>query len=151
MHGNRCVQWGTTPYVTHSFYFEGRDLTSNCKQAGGTMGSGLKSDADGILEFVFYYYPDTEPTTSVTAGVATADMASGTKAISVRNADGTSHADSSLQVKQYEKDAVANTTTTSTAISTTLPTLVEATGGDYVSIGGAGGRVLEDRYYVDWY
>ncbi len=110
---------GLRPNTTHEFFFEGQNLTSNCKQAGGTLGSGLKSDANGVIDFIFYYYPETEPTSSVTAGVATATMAAGTKAISVRNADGTSTASSTLQIKQYAKDEIANTTmTTAPSINT---------------------------------
>ena len=100
---------GLRPNTTHTFFFEGRDLTSRCKQAGTTMGSGLKTDANGNLQFIFFYYPDIEAASAVTAGVAIAAMTSGVKAISLRNADGTSLAQGTLQIKQYAKEEAANT------------------------------------------
>lgn len=128
---------GLRPNTTHTFFFEGRDLTSKCKQTGGTLGSGLKTDANGTIEFVFYYYPDTEPTSAVTAGVASAAMTAGVKAISVRNADGTSVASGTLQVKQYIREEAANTTPA--PILPPAPTAPAIAGGPLV-VGGGGAR-----------
>lgn len=105
---------GLRANTSHKFYFEGNDLTANCKQTGSTLGGGLMSDANGVISLVFYYYPDTEPVTAVSAGVATATMAAGTKSISVRNTDNTSSATSTLQVKQYTKEETSTTASSTT-------------------------------------
>jgi hypothetical protein len=127
---------GLRPNTTHTFFFDGQDQTSRCKQAGNTLGGGLRSDTNGSIEFTFYYYPDTQPISAVTAGVATAAMAAGVKAINLRNADGTSVAQGTLQIKQYAKEEIANTSPLTPSI--TAPALAERGGG------GASGGLISD-------
>lgn len=97
---------GLRPSTAHTFYFEGTDQTSKCKQAGGVLGSGLQTDANGVLDFVFYYNSDIESNTTLTSSLASTDMTAGVKNISVTNADGTSSAEGTLQVRAYVKQII---------------------------------------------
>lgn len=43
---------GLKPTTNHRFFLNDRNFTDVCEQDGGTLGGGLISDAEGVLEFV---------------------------------------------------------------------------------------------------
>lgn len=94
---------GLRANTAHKFYLEGVDKSANCKQTGKVLGEGLVTDANGELEFVFYYYPVIETTNVTTEAAAVTEMVAATKTVKVVNTDNTSRAESTLQVKNYIK------------------------------------------------
>ena len=123
---------GLRPNTNHSFYPEGDNKTSSCKQEGKILGAGLTSDSNGNLEFIFYYYPTIETTNVTTEAAAVTEMVAATKAIKVVNADNSSKAESTIQVKNYIKNIF---NAPPTPIVTYPPAII--TGG---SSGGGGGK-----------
>jgi hypothetical protein len=95
---------GLKASTTHKFYLENIDLTAKCKQDGGTLGSGLQSDAAGNINFVFYYYPDiTDPTSEIQKAAQLASQPAAEKAFELRNSDSTSKAAGKITVATFVK------------------------------------------------
>jgi Domain of unknown function (DUF4815) len=145
---------GLRPSTSHTFLFEGTDQTAKCKQAGGVLGAGLQTDANGVLDFVFYYNSDIESNTTLTSSLASTDMAAGTKNIEVVNADGTSSAEGTLQVRAYVKQIINDPAPAVEYIPpvdvTAVSSGVVASDVSYASTGGGGGRFIE-RGNVNWF
>jgi hypothetical protein len=120
---------GLKPNTYHKFVFDNEDKTAKCSQTrtSTTNTSGLLSDANGILNFDFYYDAGIDEATSDLQqrnklGSATA----GTKIFSVESYDGNSKASSSIGLKyytnipfDYNNASGLNTTQTATMVSTT--------------------------------
>ena len=120
---------GLKPNTYHKFVFDNEDKTAKCSQTriSTTNTSGLLSDANGILNFDFYYDAGIDEATSDLQqrnklGSATA----GTKIFSVESYDGNSKASSSIGLKyytnipfDYNNTSGLNTTQTATMVSTT--------------------------------
>lgn len=138
---------GLRPSTSHTFLFEGTDMTSKCKQAGGTLGSGLQTDANGVLDFVFYYSSDIDPNTTLTSALASTDMAAGVKNIVVRNADGTSEAEGTIQVRAYVKQIINDPAPVIEPIPP-VDVVAVSSGIDYGGFIG-GGREFGLNQYVD--
>lgn len=95
---------GLKANTTHKFYLENIDLTTKCKQDGGTLGSGLRSDASGNITFVFYYYPDiTDPASEIQKAAQLASQPAAEKAFELRNSDSTSKAAGKITISTFVK------------------------------------------------
>ena len=119
---------GLKPNTYHKFMFDNEDKTTKCSQTrtSTTNTSGLLSDANGIMNFDFYYDAGIDEATSDLQqrnklGAATA----GTKIFSVESYDGNSKASSSIGLKyytnipfDYNNVSGLNTTQTATMAST---------------------------------
>jgi hypothetical protein len=119
---------GLKPNTFHKFMFDNEDKTTKCSQTrtSTTNTSGLLSDANGIMNFDFYYDAGIDEATSDLQqrnklGAATA----GTKIFSVESYDGNSKASSSIGLKyytnipfDYNNVSGLNTTQTATMAST---------------------------------
>jgi hypothetical protein len=119
---------GLKPNTYHKFMFDNEDKTVKCSQTrtSTTNTSGLLTDANGVLNFDFYYDAGIDEATSDLQqrnklGAATA----GTKIFSVESYDGNSRASSSIGLKyytnipfDYNNVSGLNTTQTATMAST---------------------------------
>ena len=119
---------GLKPNTYHKFVFDNEDKTTKCSQSrtSTTNTSGLLSDANGVMNFDFYYDAGIDEATSDLQqrnklGAATA----GTKIFSVESYDGNSKASSSIGLKyytnipfDYNNVSGLNTTQTATMVST---------------------------------
>lgn len=94
---------GLRPNTDHRFYIEGVDNTASCKQVGRVLGGGLQTDANGEINFVFYYYPTIESVDVTSEAAAAVEMLASSKAVRVVNTDGSSSSESVIQVKNYVK------------------------------------------------
>jgi len=120
---------GLKPNTYHKFMFDNEDKTTKCSQlrTSTTNTTGLLSDANGTINFDFYYDAGIDEATSDLQqrnklGAATA----GTKIFSVESYDGNSKASSSIGVKyytdipfDYNNASGLNSTQTATMTSTT--------------------------------
>jgi Domain of unknown function (DUF4815) len=95
---------GLKPNTYHKFMFDGEDKTAKCSQTrtSTTNTSGLLSDANGTVNFDFYYDAGIDEATSDfeqqnKLGAATA----GTKVFKVESYDGNSEASGSIGLKYY--------------------------------------------------
>ena len=61
------------------------------------------SDASGVLDFTYYYYPQVEVTNVVTEGAALTEQRASSKAIRVTDTSGRSTANSVIDVTDYVK------------------------------------------------
>ena len=130
------VVTGLKTNTIHKFFFEGLDTTSKTKQTGGVLGGGLKSDANGRIEFTFYYHPDIEATTSVSQSAADIEKAAGVKSIRVASNDNTSYAESTLQIQQYVSEVIETPPPPPTAITPPATSTTQTIAG-----GGRSNRV----------
>lgn len=95
---------GLKASTTHKFYLENIDVTAKCKQDGGTLGSGLQSDAAGNINFVFYYTPDiSDPSSEIQKAAQLASLPAAEKAFELRNSDSTSKASGKITVATFVK------------------------------------------------
>lgn len=94
---------GLRPSTDHKFYMEGVDKTANCKQVGRILNGGLQSDANGELQFTYYYYPTIQSVDVTSEAAAATQMIAATKAVKIENTDGSSRSEAVIQVKNYIK------------------------------------------------
>ena len=94
---------GLRPDTDHKFFIEGLDKTANCKQVGRILGVGLQTDSNGVLDFVYYYYPTIESVDVTTEAAAATEMVAATKSVRIVNTDNTSQSQSVIQLKNYIK------------------------------------------------
>ena len=94
---------GLRANTVHSFFVDGQDKSSDCKPQGGLLGGSLVSDASGVLDFTYYYYPQVEVTNVVTEGAALTEQRASSKAIRVTDTSGRSTANSVIDVTDYVK------------------------------------------------
>ena len=95
---------GLKPNTYHKFMFDGEDKTSKCSQnRNGTPNtSGLLSDANGSLNFDFYYDAGIdEATTDLEQQNKLAAATAGTKVFTVQSYDGNSKSTGSIGLKYY--------------------------------------------------
>lgn len=115
---------GLRPNTVHTLTIEGEDYTARAKQDGKTLGSGLKSDENGQINFIFYYYSDIEPTSQVSTSANILDQEAGTKTLLIKSADGNSSATTLITVKPYLQQAINTSNTTPSAPPTSNTTNV---------------------------
>ncbi len=120
---------GLKPNTYHKFMFDGEDRTAKCSQSrtSTTNTSGLLSDANGTVNFDFYYDAGIDEATSDfqqqnKLGAATA----GTKVFNIQSYDGNSQASGSIGLKyytnipfDYSNASGLNTSQTATMAATT--------------------------------
>jgi hypothetical protein len=95
---------GLKASTIHKFYLENIDVTAKCKQDGGTLGSGLQSDAAGNINFVFYYYPDiSDPSSEIQKAAQLASQPAAEKSFELKNSDSTSKATGKITVATFVK------------------------------------------------
>ena len=123
---------GLRPDTNHTFLVEGANKTSSCRQTGTVLGAGLKSDSNGVLEFVYYYYPTIASVDVTSEAAAATEMVAASKAVQVINTDGSSSAQSVIQVKNYIKKVFNAPPVTAANVS--VETIDNGPGG------GGGGR-----------
>ena len=119
---------GLKPNTYHKFVFDNEDKTTKCTQirTSTTNTTGLLSDANGIMNFDFYYDAGIDEATSdLQQRNKLAAAIAGTKIFSVESYDGNSKASSSIGLKyytnipfDYNNVSGLNTTQTSTMAST---------------------------------
>ena len=97
---------GLRPSTTHTFFFDGEDRNSRCRQEGGTLGSGLQTDDNGEIRFVFYYQATVETVNTTTQGAAANEMRASTKTINIRDTVGTSSVSSVITVTNYIRNII---------------------------------------------
>jgi hypothetical protein len=119
---------GLKPNTNHTFNFDSEDRTSKCSQirTSTTNTTGLKSDANGVLTFDFYYDAGLdEAGTDVEARNRAIASIAGQKRFSVDNNDGTSRAAGVITMAYYTNNPTGydylnvSPTTTGAATSTT--------------------------------
>jgi len=127
---------GLKPNTYHKFMFDGEDQTSKCTQlrTSTTNTSGLLVDANGVLDFDFYYDAGiNEATSDLEQQNKLATAKAGIKVFIVESYDGNSRASGAIGVKYYTSipfgisDPVGlNTSQTATMASTSgggIPTI----------------------------
>ena len=95
---------GLKPNTYHKFIFDGEDKTAKCSQArtSTTNTTGLLSDANGTINFDFYYDAGIdEATTDFEQQNKLAAATAGTKVFNVESYDGNSKAAGSIGLKYY--------------------------------------------------
>lgn len=95
---------GLKPNTNHTFNFDGEDKTSKCSQVrtSTTNTTGLRSDANGVLTFDFYYDAGLdEAGTDVEARNRAIASIAGQKRFSIDNNDGTSRAAGVITMAYY--------------------------------------------------
>jgi hypothetical protein len=119
---------GLKPNTNHTFNFDSEDRTSKCSQirTSTTNTTGLKSDANGVLTFDFYYDAGLdEAGTDVEARNRAIASIAGQKRFSIDNNDGTSRAAGVITMAYYTNNPTGydylnvSPTTTGAATSTT--------------------------------
>lgn len=128
---------GLKPNTKHKFVFDGDDLTAKCSQIRNstTNSDGLLSDANGTLNFDFYYDAGIdEATTDVEQQNKLAASKAGSKTFSVESYDGISSSAGTIGVKFYTnipsttQTSGLNTSQTSTMAATSETPPVSGTG-----------------------
>jgi hypothetical protein len=119
---------GLKPNTYHKFVFDGEDKTTKCSQSrtSTTNTSGLLVDANGTLNFDFYYDAGIDEATSdLQQRNKLAAATAGTKIFSVESYDGNSKSSGSIGLKyytnipfDYNNASGLNTTQTATMSST---------------------------------
>jgi hypothetical protein len=119
---------GLKPNTYHKFVFDGEDKTTKCSQSrtSTTNTSGLLADANGILNFDFYYDAGIDEATSdLQQRNKLAAATAGTKIFSVESYDGNSKSSGAIGLKyytnipfDYNNASGLNTTQTATMAST---------------------------------
>lgn len=119
---------GLKPNTYHKFIFDGEDKTSKCSQSrmSTTNTSGLLVDANGTLNFDFYYDAGIDEATSdLQQRNKLAAATAGTKIFSVESYDGNSKSSGAIGLKyytnipfDYNNASGLNTTQTATMAST---------------------------------
>ena len=119
---------GLKPNTYHKFMFDGEDKTTKCSQSrtSTTNTSGLLVDANGTLNFDFYYDAGIDEATSdLQQRNKLAAATAGTKIFSVESYDGNSKTSGSIGLKyytnipfDYNNASGLNTTQTATMSST---------------------------------
>ena len=133
---------GLKPNTYHKFVFDGEDQTSKCAQSrtSTTNTSGLLTDANGTLNFDFYYDAGiNEATSDLEQQNKLAAAKAGTKVFVVQSYDGNSKTTGSIGMKYYtsiplnvSEPVGLNTSLTGTMASTSdrpLPATVELPAG----------------------
>lgn len=120
---------GLKPNTYHKFVFDNADKTTKCSQTrtSTTNTSGLLSDANGVLNFDFYYDAGIDEATSdLQQRNRLAAATAGTKIFSVESYDGNSKSSGSITLKyytdipfDYNNVSGLNTSQTATMASTT--------------------------------
>ena len=120
---------GLKPNTYHKFVFDGDDQTSKCSQSrtSTTNTSGLLTDANGTLNFDFYYDAGiNEATSDLEQQNKLAAAKAGIKVFTVQSYDGNSKTTGSIGMKYYTNIPVGtiepinlNTSQTGTMLSTT--------------------------------
>lgn len=114
----RAFILGLKPNTQHTFTFDGKDNTSKCQSvkavgAGtlplggvvGTLGGGLYTDANGVLQFDFFYDAGIDEGASTYADrVKLLQSVVGVKNWSVQSSDGNSSGAGTIEVKSYSRD-----------------------------------------------
>jgi hypothetical protein len=134
---------GLRPDTDHKFYIEGVDKTADCKQVGRILNGGLQSDANGELQFSFYYYPSIESLDVTSEAAAATQMIAASKAVKIENTDGSSRSETVIQVKNYIK-SVFNAPPQPAAI----PTMSDGGGASGSAVPLEGGNGLGGREYI---
>jgi Domain of unknown function (DUF4815) len=115
---------GLKPLTTHTFTFDGIDLSSKCRplptNATGpvtyNIGDPLKTDKYGALSFAFYYDAGiNEATSDMTLANRLLNLAVGSKTFTVQSADNSSRGQGTINIKSYVYDGI--NTSTGTALS----------------------------------
>ena len=119
---------GLKPNTYHKFMFDNEDKTAKCSQSrtSTTNTSGLLVDANGILNFDFYYDAGIDEATSdLQQRNKLAAATAGSKIFSVESYDGNSKSSGTIGLKyytnipfDYNNAAGLNTTQTATMVST---------------------------------
>ena len=128
---------GLKPNTYHKFVFDGEDRTIKCVQnrTSTTNTSGLLSDANGTINFEFYYDAGIdEATTDLEQQNKLAAAVSGIKVFSIQSYDSNSIASGSIGLKYYTslpttiaETSGLNTTPTSTMASVSEPVQTDPT------------------------
>ena len=84
---------GLKPDTEHTISLGNVDVSSSAKQVGQTLGTTLKTNKNGVLDFTYYYKPQIDATSAVAAAAAAKEMASGVRSIRVASVDNTSKAE----------------------------------------------------------
>jgi hypothetical protein len=122
---------GLKPNTNHTFTFDGEDKTTSCSQVrtSTTNTTGLRSDANGVMTFDFYYDAGLdEAGTDVEARNRAIASIAGQKRFSVQNGDSTSKAAGVITMSYYTNMPTGydylnvSPSTTSTATSSTSTT-----------------------------
>lgn len=95
---------GLKPNTYHKFMFNGEDATSKCTQnrTSTTNTTGLLSDANGVINFDFYYDAGiNEATSDLEQQNKNAAAIAGIKNFSIQSYDGNSKAAGTIDVKYY--------------------------------------------------
>jgi len=96
---------GFKPNTKHYFYFDGVDLSAECRLLNGKIGSDLNSEDDGSLNFIFYYSSDISAETEFTEELAEYSKIAGIKKIQIKNDDGSSYADTSIIIADFKSES----------------------------------------------
>jgi hypothetical protein len=131
---------GLKPNTNHTFTFDGEDKTSKCSQVrtSTTNTAGLRSDANGVLVFDFYYDAGLdEAGTDVEARNRAIASIAGQKRFSVQNGDSTSRGAGVITMSYYTNNPTGydylnispSTTATSTSSTATNNTPPATTSG----------------------
>jgi hypothetical protein len=89
---------GLKPSTTHTFTFNGVDVTSMCQQSGKIYGAGLTTDASGKISFTFYYNSGISSGTNVTSTQALINNIIGNKIGILSSSDNTSTASVAITI-----------------------------------------------------
>lgn len=164
---------GLKPNTYHKFMFDGSDQTSKCSQArtSTTNTSGLLTDANGTLNFDFYFDAGiNEATSDLEQQNKLAAAIAGIKVFSIESYDGNSKSTGSIGLKYYtnipygySNPVGLNTSQTATMASTSSGRPVGGTGGlisENVSLPGTSNIEIAQAFndaidrsnirYIDW-
>lgn len=99
--------YGLKPLTVHKLLIDNIDVTNRAKQLGETLGSGIKTDANGQITLKYYFGSNLTTTTSVEQAAALAGLIVGNKRMIVQSADGSSKATVPISIPDYARTQVA--------------------------------------------